>query len=330
MESIYDNAPRLEPTGEILKDGSTDWQTQKLKSLAVSKVFKTDSKTMLGRSKRIFECAFTLEFAYNSAGERRLKRVWFCKDRMCPMCQKRRSLVVFHQVKNVCTAISEDFPTYKYLLLTLTVPNVKIDDLPSKITEMTKAWKRLTLRKEFAEATKGWFRTLEVTYNAKRDDYHPHYHILVCVPPSFFKRHYIRQSRWLSLWQEAMRDHSITQVDVRTIKPNPKKQGSDAISSAAAEVGKYATKPSDYLVETSTEDRYRAVANVVQGLAESLTRRKLVAFGGVMLKYSKLLNLQDVESDSVDLVNTGEDSDQIDAVCTQIYQWNIGLSNYTC
>lgn len=246
------------------------------------------------------------------------------------MCQKRRSLVVFHQVKNVCAAIATDFPTYKYILLTLTVPNVKIDDLPDKISEMTKAWKRLTLRKEFTKATKGWFRTLEVTYNGDRDDYHPHYHILICVPSSFFTKGYIKQSRWLTLWQESMRDYSINQVDVRTIKPNPKKVGLDAISSAAAEVGKYPSKPSDYLVKVPFDVRYMAVEKVVQELAESLTRRKLVAFGGIMLKYSKLLNLQDVESDSVDLVNTGEDSDQIDAVCTQIYRWNIGLSNYTC
>jgi plasmid rolling circle replication initiator protein Rep len=330
MESIHENPPRLEPTGEILKDGSTDWQKQKLKSLAVSKVFKTDSKTMLGRSIRMFECADTLVYDISDSGERRLTRVWFCKDRMCPMCQKRRSLVVFHQVKNVCTAIATDFPTYKYILLTLTVPNVKIDDLPDKISDMSKAWGRLIKRIEFSKATKGWFRTLEVTYNGDKDTYHPHYHVLVCVPSSFFTKGYIKQSRWLSLWQESMRDDSITQVDVRTIKPNPKKVGSDAISSAAAEVGKYATKPSDYLCKIPTKDRYLAVEKIVQDLAQGLARRKLVAFGGIMLKYSKLLNLQDVESDSVDLVNTGDDSDQIDAVCTLIYRWNIGLSNYTC
>ena len=328
MNSIHDNPPRLESTSEILKDGSTDWQKQKLKSLAVSKVFKTDTKTMIGRSQRIFECASTLEYEFDNAGERRLKRVWFCKDRMCPMCQKRRSLVVFHQVKNVCTAIADDYPTYKYILLTLTVPNVAIEDLPNKISEMAHAWKKLVKRVEFIKATKGWFRTLEVTHNATRDDYHPHYHVLVCVPSGYFKKTYITQSRWLELWQDVMKDPSITQIDVRTIKPNPKKLGSDAITSAAAEVGKYATKPSDYIVKIPSKDRYMAVSNVVQDLAESLARRKLVAFGGIMLKYAKLLDLQDVESDSIDLVNTDGDSEQIEAVCTQIYRWNIGLSNY--
>jgi plasmid rolling circle replication initiator protein Rep len=128
MESIYDNLPRIHNSGEVLKDGLTDWQKQKLKSIAVSKVFKTDSKVMLGRSIRMFECASVLKYVISDSGERRLISANFCKDRMCPMCQKRRSLVVFHQVKNVCSAIAKDFPTYKYILLTLTVPNVKIED----------------------------------------------------------------------------------------------------------------------------------------------------------------------------------------------------------
>jgi len=246
------------------------------------------------------------------------------------MCQKRRSLVVFHQVKNVCSLIARDYPTYKYILLTLTVPNVKAEDLSSKISDMAHAWKKLVKRVEFIKATKGWFRTLEVTYNKKRDDYHPHYHVLVCVPSGYFKKGYIKQDRWVGLWQEAMKDYSITQVDVRKIKPNPKKQGSDALSSAAAEVGKYATKPSDYLEKNNTDSRYVATSKIVQDLATHLTRRKLVAFGGLMLEYSKLLDLQDVDSDSIDLIHTDGEQDQIEAIETEIYRWNIGLNNYIC
>lgn len=323
--SVQDHNAPIRGTGEILSDGKTDWQDQKLKSLAVSKVFKTNSKTMLGRSVRMFECASTLEFA-----EGKLQRVWFCKDRLCPMCQKRRSLVIFHQVRNVCSLIARDHPTHKYILLTLTVPNISAEELGDKISEMSKAWKRLTLRVEFTKATKGWFRTLEVTHNPKNDTYHPHYHVLVCVPAGYFTRNYIPQDRWVGLWQEAMKDHSITQVDVRKIKPNPKRTGSDALSSAAAEVGKYATKPSDYLKKASADYRYIANAKVVRDLSVNLNKRKLVAFGGLMLEYSKLLDLQDVDSDSIDLIHTDGEQDQIEAIETEIYRWNIGLNNYIC
>lgn len=316
---------------EILTDGKSNWQDLKLRSTAASQGFDITDETMFKRSARVFNCADTLEFETDkNTGVRKLKHVWFCKDRMCPMCQKRRSLVVFHQVRNVCTAISRDNPDYKYALLTLTVPNVAVEDLPEKITEMTKAWGRLIKRKEFTNATVGWFRTLEVTYNAKREDFHPHYHVLICVPKSYFGRNYIKQSRWLELWQEAMRDPSITQVDIRVIKPNSKKQGSDAISSAAAEVGKYATKPSDYLIKApGTKDRYLVQKQVFQDLTVGLGKRKLVAFGGLMLEYSKGLGQKDVDSDHVDLIHVDGESEQIEAVVHQLYRWNIGLNNYT-
>ena len=324
-ETPHDNPP------VILVDGKNDFQDAKLRSIAVSKAFQTDCKYWVGRSERMFECGSTLQFAVSNTGERRLYKANFCRDRLCPACQKRRSLVVFHQVKNVCSAISTDFPTYKYVLLTLTVPNVPVADLPPKITDMSKAWGRLVKRKEFSTAVKGWFRTLEITYNAKQDTYHPHYHVLLCVPSGYFKNYYIKQSRWLELWQESMKDHSITQIDVRVIKPNPNRKGTDAISSAAAEVGKYATKPSDYLDRVpNSKERYIASKKIVRDLAVAIRGRKLVAFGGLMLTYSKLLDQQDVDSDSVDLIHTDGDSEQIDAVITQIYRWNIGLNNYVC
>lgn len=329
--SVQDDNRPIRGTGEILEDGSIDWKDQKLKSIAVSKVFKTNTKAMLARSIRMYECANTLEFANDpQTNKRRLQRVWFCKDRMCPMCQKRRSLVVFHQVRNVCSLIARDYPTYKYILLTLTVPNVSAEELGDKISDMAKGWKRLVKRVEFTRATVGWFRTLEVTHNAKNDTYHPHYHVLVCVPSGYFKKSYIKQDRWVGLWQEAMKDHTITQVDVRKIKPNPKRTGSDALSSAAAEVGKYATKPSDYLKKANADYAYIAIAKVVRDLSVNLNRRKLVAFGGLMLEYSKLLDLQDVDSDSIDLIHTDGESEHIEAIAVEIYRWNIGLNNYIC
>ena len=60
----------------------------------------------------------------------------------------------------------------------------------------------------------------------------------------------------------------ITQVDVRKVKPNPKRKGSTSIESAAAEVGKYATKPSNYIAKFN--DDYIASGDVVNDLAIAL------------------------------------------------------------
>ena len=113
MTSIYDGLPVEHGTGEILSDKITDWRKTKLRSNAVASVMKDDRKYWIGRSKRMEDCGSNLQFAVSKIGDIRLYRADFCRDRMCPGCQKRRSLVVFHQVKNVCQSIHNDYPTYK-------------------------------------------------------------------------------------------------------------------------------------------------------------------------------------------------------------------------
>lgn len=328
MTSLYDSLPVVYGTGEILSDEKTNWRNTKLRNEAVAKSFENEnSQPMMNRFTRMMDCGAYLKFAVSSTGEKRLTQANFCRDRMCPGCQRRRSLVIFHQVKNICSEIKKDFPTYKYLLLTLTVPNVKSDNLGDEIKHLHSSWKRLSERAFFKKSIKGWFRALEVTYNGDRDDYHPHIHVLLCVPSGYFKKNYISRDKWLDYWREATRYPHVTQVDVRAIRPNPKRPGSDCISSAAAEVGKYATKPSNYVCK-APDGKYYAAHKVVRELADGVARKRLVAFGGIFKEYHLKLQQQDVESDSVDLIHTGDDVSSIDAVMVQVYRWNVGLSDY--
>ena len=327
MSIVYQDLPVVHGTGEILQDSKADWRTLKLKSEAVSKAFDQPEKYWAARSQRMFECGSTLEFATDNHGNMRLVRALFCRDRMCPSCQKRRSMAIFHQVKAVCQSVQQVHPTMRYLLLTLTVPNVDADSLTDEIKHMTKSFKRLMERAEVKRSIKGFFRALEVTYNGDRDDYHPHFHVLLAVPAGYFKKNYIKQSRWLELWQESTRYPQITQVDIRPIKPNPKREGSTDIESAAAEVGKYATKPSNYLCKAPNGE-YVAWAKPVKDLAVGIRHKRLIAFGGILKEHHKLLQLEDVESDSVDLVHVGEDNDLIEAVMVQVFRWNVGLRQY--
>lgn len=321
MSITHDQLPVTYGTGEILAD-SYDWRTTKLKSNAVASVMDH-----VGRSQRMFDCGSVLDFAVSENNEMRLYKAIFCKDRLCPGCQRRRSIALFNQVRDVCNSIKKDNPTYKYLMLTLTVPNVKADELNSEIKHMMKSWDKLTKRKEFKNKIKGYFRALEVTYNSKRDDYHPHFHILLCVSSNYFGKNYIPQARWLELWQESTKYPHITQVDIRAIRPN-KKRDSDSVTSAAAEVAKYSTKPSDY-VEKISKDEYKADKKVVNQLVKSLAYKRLVSFGGVMKDHFSKLGLTEVESDEIDLIHVdGEKSSDIEAVMIKVFRWNVGLTNY--
>lgn len=333
--SLYEDLPVVYGTGEILQDSKHDWRTTKLKNEAIAKSFDPDmsdfnpsnEKYWTGRYERMMECGSVLQFAVAKGGEKRLVSANFCRDRMCPGCQKRRSLMLFHQVKDICHAIKTDFPTYKFLLLTLTVPNVKADALSNEIKHLHASWDRMSRRAFFKKSIKGYFRALEVTYNGERDDYHPHLHILLCVPSNYFTKNYISRDKWLQYWQEATRYPDITQVDVRAVKPNPKRTDKDALASATAEVAKYSTKPSNYLSRLP-DGSYRALHGVVRDMAQGVAKKRLVAFGGLMKQYKEQLELADVESDSVDLVHIKGESSDIDAVMVQVYRWNVGLNLY--
>lgn len=333
MSILYQDLPVVYNTGEILED-KTDWRKLKLKSFAVSKAMgmspTPEQERLLKRSVVMEGCGSQLTFASDRSGNKRLVSAWFCKDRMCPACQKRRSLIVFHQVKDVCLSLQSEYKSTQYLLLTLTIPNVPIEELKAAMSTMNKAWTKMTKRAEFKKAVWGWFKALEVTCSSRdknTSSYHPHFHILLAVPGEYFKgKNYIKQVRWLELWQESMKMPEITQVDVRKVKPNPKREGSTTIDSAAAEVGKYATKPSNYIMKV--KDDYIANSPVIDDLAIALKGARLTAFGGRMKEHYMKLGLEDVENDNVDMVHVTGDNDLIDAVMVQVYTWNVGHKRY--
>src|SRR5699024_11792504 len=82
------------------------------------------------------------------------------------------------------------------------------------------SFQRLKQRKEVKQIVKGDARKLEITYNEERDDYHPHFHVLIAVNKSYFNQatQYISRDRWLELWQQVTKNPLITQVDVRKVR----------------------------------------------------------------------------------------------------------------
>ena len=88
MAIISEDLSFVKDTGEVLQDERFNWRDAKLKSLAVSNAI------VLGkRAERISECSGYLRFSEGENRELRLEYASFCKDRCCPMCQRRRSLV---------------------------------------------------------------------------------------------------------------------------------------------------------------------------------------------------------------------------------------------
>lgn len=94
------------------------------------------------------------------------------------MCNWRRSLKIAYQNKQVVEKANER-ENLQWLFLTLTVRNVDAEELPETLSELSKGFKRLTDYKRVSGAVRGYFRALEVTRNADKDNpewygtYHP-------------------------------------------------------------------------------------------------------------------------------------------------------------
>lgn len=250
----------------------------------------------------------------------------FCRDRLCPMCSWRRSYKIYSQVSQIMNVIADK---YVFLFLTLTVPNCTGDKLSSTITDINNSWNRLTGYKQFQNSVKGYFKALEVTRNKKADTYHPHLHNVLAVDKKYFKGKYISRDEWLSMWQKATRDNSITQVDIRRAKqkdiknsvnaPDVSEQAQKALSSAVAEIAKYAVKSADYIFDNSKKQTDK----VVSVLTPALANRRLCSFGGVFEDARKSLMLDDCENG--DLIHL-DDNKMNSELAVQIfrYGWSAG------
>lgn len=198
-------------------------------------------------------------------------------------------------------AIQQAHPKARWLFLTLTVRNCPISDLRETLRGMNAAWQRLIQRKEFKPVL-GWVRTTEVT-RGKDGSAHPHFHALLMVPPSMVAgKLYVKQSRWVELWQEAMRLDYTPVVDIRTVKDKvPKGEDADPLAGlrkAAAETLKYATKPSDLTADP--------------GWTLELTRQahklRFIATGGVLKDVLKVDEETDADLALADGPADGEDN----------------------
>lgn len=265
------------------------------------------------RAARMWMCAGFLVFEkvrhIETGGSRlRLRRANFCKNRYCPVCQWRRSLMWISRFVYSLPQILEQYPEHPFLFLTLTVPNCPVSSLRETLQAMNKAWKRLLDRKQFS-AVVGWVRTTEVNQEEAREAYaHPHFHVLLMVKPSYFGKGYVRRDEWLTAWQGAMRDPSITQVDIRRVKGD--------LIKAVKETFKYTVKPVDLVREArqkgEVDEQFLSRIERENPWLYELTRQtsnlRYIAAGGVFKDFLKKSEKVEEETDE-DLIGQSEVSD---------------------
>lgn len=262
------------------------------------------------KSERMKTCANWLAFHRKDDGSMKLHDARFCRVRLCPICQWRRSLKTFVQMSQVLNIAKND--GYQFIFLTLTMRNCTSDALSDELTHILLSFNRLMKYKDVQKAVKGYYRGCEVTHNIRTDEYHPHLHVILAVRPSYFSRSYISHDKWVSLWQRALQVEYTPVVDVRRCRGG---------SRVTAEACKYAVKPSDIL----NFDDWDMTVDTLRVLDKALENRRFVGLGGILKEIHKKLHLDDMEEG--DLVHVESQSTYEATPEEIIYFWN-GYSQY--
>ena len=280
---------------------------------------ETGDDSFARASAAVASCGDYLEFIMGvdtETGEevRRLKSAHFCRDRLCPVCQWRRSLVLYHEMMRCMEWVDEHCGRLVPLFLTLTVRNVEDDELANALDGIMKAFSRMLRWAGMKRRVKGSYRAVEVTKNSDRGTWHPHIHAVLLVPPEYFTDSalYLDKQGWIREWRRALGVDYDPSIAIGVLGKDGDR------GKAILEVCKYSVKPGDW--EGDSDDE---TDNNVAVLRNALRDRRLVSMTGVLRDAKAALKLEDAESDDADLVNTGDDSaESVVWLATEFYKWS--------
>lgn len=262
---------------------------------------------------RIQSCGDVLRFVRREDGSLKLYQAYFCKNKLCPMCNWRRSMKYSYQTARIVDEAIKQEQKGRFLFLTLTVKNVPGSELNRTLTSLTKSFDRLFKRAKVQKNLIGYLRSVEVTYNDEEDTYHPHLHVLLMVKTSYFKGgNYISQEEWSQLWSQSLKVDYIPLVDIRSVKQKGK-----GLKGAILETAKYPTKP----IKLDIENK-----QVVDDLYNGLYKKRQLGYGGIFKIIKKQLALDDAENG--DLIHTSDDNNDLSEGTKIVAYWNVTRQNY--
>ena len=224
----------------------------------------------------------------------------FCRQRMCPMCQRRRALRTYAAMCQVADLAAAE--GYSFLHLVLTVPNCPGSSLGKEIDRLYHCSSLLfrkqldrhvlaaigrtielqQVRRKISAAFAGVFRALEVSRKEEcgvedPNAFHPHLHCLVAVRKSYFKsRNYVKYDDLRAVWGQLI---GVASPQLYISKVTEK-------CSAIAEVAKYCVKPLGGDLDFET----------LAALQLGLGGRRLTQTYGTVRKWFRALKI-DLETD---------------------------------
>ena len=308
---------------DITKNGKQrPWREKKLDNVSYADILEI---LKIKKAYNVKQCGNVLEFKPSNDGYLKLYKTWFCKSKLCPVCNWRRAMKNSSQAQKVIEEVVKEKPKARWLFLTLSTKNsISGEHLDQSLKEMSKAFNKLKMYSKVKKNLVGFMRSTEVTVNKNDGSYNQHMHVLLCVESAYFKKQgqYIKQSEWVDLWQRALQVDYRPVANIKAIKPN--KKGDKDIQAAIKETSKYSVKSSDYLTGNHEKD-----AEIVQDLEQGLYRKRMLSYGGLLKQKHKILNLDDAENG--DLIKTSDDetiTEEEEKAHSITAIWNFEKQNY--
>ncbi|MCO7174471.1 protein rep [[Clostridium] scindens] len=272
---------------------------------------KYNDNQYLYRAERVKICGNFLEFALFQKAGLKLINANFCMDRLCNMCNWRRSLKIFVKLSKIIKSQEIQDKKYNFLFLTLTLENVEPKDLHQGLNHIFYSFNKFLKNKRIKNINKGYFRALEITYNPISNTFHHHLHIVLAVNKTYFKKPdlYLKQTDFADIWQ------SSAGIDYTPIVHIQKFKSEKGI----AEASKYSVKVDNKLLKNISIDNLKI-------LRDELSNRRLVGMGGIIRDIAKKLKLN---LDSDDKLTDDFDDIKDDILLAILrYKFNIGFGKY--
>jgi len=281
------------------------------KYLSIAKEFNDPYYQRLAYA--VYNCADFVKYGQFTNQIQKVFEMHTCQDRLCPTCNYRRSLRTFAKLIRIIQSKEFADKGYKSIFLTLTLKNVSQDRLGQGIDDIFYSFNKFLKNKRIKKMSKGFFRSLEITFNKARRDYHHHLHCIFVVNSSYFTQstQYLKQADFTDIWQSSAGLDYTPIVHVEKIRDNK----------GIAEVSKYAVKTDKELINNLSNSEFKT-------LRDELRNRRLISMGGIFRDIARKLKLNldsdDIASDDL------TDEDIKDEVLQSIIslRWSVGFGKY--
>lgn len=279
--------------------GHVKWSAKKKENIIAAKRMWAAGKAMnredlVRRAASMFECGRYVTMGIcPDCGRAEIKSANLCRDRFCPTCAWRLSLRRFAEMCSTMAFVM-DQGDYVAGFLTLTVKNVPVDKLSATLKKMSADWNRMFQRRTIKRLVVGGARSLEITYNEKTKEFHPHYHAILL----FDKKHPLKelQITFRESWNSACREDYEPITDFRFIESERDCTG-EQLEKAICETYKYAVKPGD--MDKMSLETFAALTKAVYNV-------RTASYSGIIKAARAILRFEDTEEpteeDTTDLL----------------------------